>query len=289
MTKSVGININFPKVAIGKNEPLANNTEVKPNLGEQRVLTRQQAFAPQRAKERDIAKALRIEYAASNEEQSAPQKASVAQPSGGSEKIKTHKWPSEKRFVISSNSDWIIKNDSKVHATERKVPKQNFFLKAALNEGSLANVNLEGRLTLIGHGNSERFDGMNASQLAAKLADAGLKQVGVLKFKACNVAKGNYLEEVKEALNHQGIKVGYIAGPTGVHTDLRFPIKISGKNFYFNPLPFLPPKTVGNPFMAVTPEKFGLRTIKGNIDISFKGTRYDTPSSPSTSESTSER
>ena len=119
--------------------------------------------------------------------------------------------------------------------------------------------------------------------LAQKLVDAGLKEVGVLKFKSCDVGKERYLEKLKVALDLRDIKVGYISAPTGRYRESRININVAGRAFNLNPFCCIRLKTVESGFKIV-PERFGLKTIKGNVDISFNGTRYDIPSSPSTSE-----
>lgn len=295
MLKNCGINLNFLKTSIVNNGRPGNATEVKSSFGEHSASasTSQQAHAPQRARERGMAEVLQAKLAESGGVQSTSQKASVPQHQGGPSVMgalltrlgitKTHKWPLEKQFAISSDSDWIIKNVCKVHTTERKIPKENLFSIANLSRDSLARVDLTGRITLHGHGSTKDFAGMSPTMLAQKLVDAGLKEVGVLKFKSCDVGKERYLEKLKVALDLRDIKVGYISAPTGRYRESRININVAGRAFNLNPFCCIRLKTVESGFKIV-PERFGLKTIKGNVDISFNGTRYDIPSSPSTSE-----
>ena len=118
--------------------------------------------------------------------------------------------------------------------------------------------------------------GYRPAELARFLADAGLTEVGVLKFKACQIGKDDYLPRLVDELSERGIRVGYVSGPTGDYTDMRLPVKIGNMRFNFRPIFFSPPKMVG-----WKPEKYGLRTAKGNVDITFSGTRYDLPRGPS--------
>jgi hypothetical protein len=51
--------------------------------------------------------------------------------------------------------------------------------------------------------------------------------------------------------------------------DLRATGKVAGSEFTYNPFVFMPDKMIG-----LLPETFGLKVVKGNIDVQFKGTRY---------------
>jgi len=282
MLKNSGINFNSAQIFSVNSSYSANTSEATPNPGEHRVLTKQKAFVPQRAKERSLAEALQVEYAASNAGQSILQKTVASQGPGKTRKNKTHKWPPKEQFSISSDSDSTIKRGVKTHAIERKIPEENIFSMTNLSNESLAGIDLTGRLTLHGHGSSGDFEDMTASELAQKLADAGLKKVGVLKIKACYIGEEDYLEKLKEELSCRGIKVGYLSAPEAEYVDQRLPIKIAGKKFNLLPIVFMPPKYVKYEDFdgeKIVSEKFGLKTIKGNVDISFKGTRYNIPSS----------
>jgi len=133
---------------------------------------------------------------------------------------------------------------------------------------------LESRLDLCGHGDAEGIGHLDAAQLADVLQGAGLKQLGVLKIEACNVGKGNYLNELKAELTKRGIDVGYISAPTDYFSENRTYEVKDGAERVKTELPILPKKMVG----AFKPAALGgMKIVKGNVDIGFPGTRYNLP------------
>lgn len=212
------------------------------------------------------------------------------------------KWKPTDRYVVSSESDWVVHSGAMVQATHRKVPEANRFTLQGLStkpykkvfgqpiaqarfnpfeqghatpvSQPLAGLTLSSRLDLHGHGSTTSFENLSAHDLARRLHQTGLREVGVLKLHACYNGKKHFLEDLRSHLNDLGIKVGYISGAKGALSEMRCTIKIAGKHFVINPIPFLPRKVIGSPF---TPETLGLRVIKGNVDIAFPGTRYNLP------------
>lgn len=193
-------------------------------------------------------------------------------------------WAPSDRYVASSSNERAIRDSAASNAIHRKVPQDNRFTTGSAHKGksfatfwngeTLTALTKTSRLDLHGHGNISGFSNYSsAAELAQHLQMAGLKEVGVLKLQACDVGKGDYLQQLKNELTNRGIKVGYISAPVGTATDVRIPAKIAGREFNIRiPVP-VPTKSVN----ALLPEKFGLKTIKGNIDVRFPGTRYDLP------------
>ncbi len=192
------------------------------------------------------------------------------------------------RYIISSESDRTIQDSAIVNGLTRKVPEKNRYFIHDLRqdgghesfsrpvyEGSLSKLDKHSRLDLFGHGNTNNFERYDAKTVAQFLHRAGLKEVGILKVQACNVGKGDFLSELKDALIGKGVGVGYVSGPTGEALDMRIHQKILGQDCIVGLSPF---KFVGN-----VPEKFALKVVKGNLDVAFPGTRY-TPERINTSK-----
>lgn len=194
-----------------------------------------------------------------------------------------HRWAPGQQFILNGNSsDWVIRSAVKTHRNERKIPDCNIFSMANLpGSNALAQLTLDSRLVLHGHGSLTRFYymdsngnnvGATARALAAFLHSAGLRAVGVLKFKACDLGRGAFLEDLVHELEHRGVSIGYASAPTGIHISTQKPISINNHRFNIHVIPFIPPKTVNHP---LKPEKYGLNTVKGNVPgLKFPGTRY---------------
>jgi hypothetical protein len=207
------------------------------------------------------------------------------------QKQEKFKWRPEQQFnICADEGDYIIKAGAKVHRNERKIPLENCFNMADLPKSKALNsLDLNSRLTLHGHGDTGAFCSVDANgkvvessawKLGKFLHDSGLKEVGVLKIKACNIGEKQFLEKLVLSLNHHGVKVGYVSAPVGTYADIRIPMKIMGKRFNFMPIPGFPKVVSGGKLWLVKPEKYALKTVKGNVDgLEFNKTRY----SPTTS------
>lgn len=203
------------------------------------------------------------------------------------ETIRVLKKP-EKRYILSSAQDSIIDQSHDAHVCRHKIPIDNqfklqprhrkpvgecFHLKkqTETQKGSLSDVTIKDKLDLNGHGSTTDFAGISIPELVNLLKELELTEVGVLKFSACNIGKSHYLEDLKAALNEAGIQVGYLSGPKGTISDLRINIKVRGKSLNLNIFPMR--KGVIRGVLPI-PEKFGLKVVEGNVDISFENTRY---------------
>lgn len=116
---------------------------------------------------------------------------------------------------------------------------------------------------------------MSPEVLAQKLYDAGLREVGVLKLQACHVGTADYLPRLKRAMDERDMLVGYLSGFAGEvipHTKV---LNLFGKSLNFRHT--LTRKTVhdGAGDGGYLAEGSGMRVIKGNVDVGFKGTRYN--------------
>lgn len=187
-------------------------------------------------------------------------------------------WAPDQRFIVSSERDGVIKTGSRVLAASRSIPIANVFsFEQLMNcyetpgaDRPLRSVCARSRLDLIGHATSSNFEGHSPNQLAMLLHSGGLLRVGVIKLQGCNTGLGTYLEDLLTELTRRRIEIGYLAGMKGPQSDMRFAINLFGKDRTFRSIPFLPQKWVGD-----RPEYFGIRTIRGNMQCQFSGTRYD--------------
>ena len=188
------------------------------------------------------------------------------------------------RYTISNIGDEVvdprektIERGHKIQAHQYKVPLENQFKLSSNNSNfefrgnSLSKVTLQDRIDIHGHGGKDNFGGMKPKAMANYLESVGLKKVGVLKFSACNVGKGNFLNELGKELASKGIEVGYLSGPKGMIVDQRTPISIKGKQYNVRDTPMRKTVLRGN---LPVPEKFGLKVVKGNAEADFPNTRY---------------
>jgi hypothetical protein len=202
------------------------------------------------------------------------------------------KWNASQRHVISANTDSVIRSGAKVQGRASNVPQSNRHVLAPkpnagdaytpfgemLGPDSLKHLTLQDRLDLHAHGSlaSHEVANMSPSQMADRLASAGLQETGVLKLQACNAGRGQYLEELGDELNKRNVKIGYLSGPEGLLIDTRLNAKLFGKEFTV-------PKWVTAKVVqqgtgpSITPESFRTHVVKGNVDVRFRGTRYNTP------------
>ena len=96
---------------------------------------------------------------------------------------------------------------------------------------------------------------LSPTELAKKLFDLGLREVGVLKVQSCNVGGGFYLTKLEQALKKTGINVGFLAAPKG----------------YLVQLPRLP-RAVFSPFPNFRSDRY--EVISTGLHQGFPGTRY---------------
>lgn len=189
-----------------------------------------------------------------------------------------HRWASEQRFIVGSSTPDIYLPTAN-NFFNRGAPITNVYQFAnqpAVTFGrslydspdALSALNSTSRLDLIGHGNTNNFDGKNPRELASLLHKAGLREVGVIKISACSVGKESYLSDFIYELDRLDIKAGYVAGAKESLQDQRISRTDNGKVSVINSF-FSKTKVIGN-----SHETFGLTVVKGNMDVQFRNTRY---------------
>lgn len=80
-----------------------------------------------------------------------------------------------------------------------------------LYAGSLAPVRLQDKLIVVSHGSPESIDTLDYSKFGDLLRNAGLTQVGLLAIKACQVGKGNFLNNLSVSLAGT-VRIGWLVG-----------------------------------------------------------------------------
>jgi hypothetical protein len=191
------------------------------------------------------------------------------------QKIMYKTW--KQRFMISSQTP-IVENTIRAKKADKNIPDANVLQLNIAEEDdhwqqsdTLSSLTLEDRLDLHGHGSTKSFEGLTANQLADRLYAAGLRQVGTIKFLSCNIGKKDYLNDLRRELAIKGIEFGYVSGPISVIADHRLTIDFGSSSFAYRYF-WLPFKRI----VGLLPESWGLRVVKGNVNIGFSGTRYDT-------------
>jgi hypothetical protein len=83
---------------------------------------------------------------------------------------------------------------------------------------------IKDKMMIIAHGTETEIgeegdgEGMGTfppAVLAAKLKRWGIKEVGLITFKCCNLGKGNFLNDFVNAAGTNGIQIGWVKGYTG--------------------------------------------------------------------------
>ena len=76
----------------------------------------------------------------------------------------------------------------------------------------LGNVGLDDKLIIVGHGSMRGLELLNPEKVATALYYAGLRSVGLVAFKSCNLGKGQFLDMLKNQLVNMGVNVGWLIG-----------------------------------------------------------------------------
>lgn len=126
-----------------------------------------------------------------------------------------------------------------------------------LDEGSLAELGLQDKLIIAGHGTEDGLVGFRNSPetLVRVLRRAGLKNVGIIKFHSCNIGVGDWLSRFRTSLSNSGVQFCYISGPES-----------EGPSGYYSYTRF------SRLFFSYT--SGGYKILKGNVRRDFPGTRY---------------
>lgn len=91
------------------------------------------------------------------------------------------------------------------------------------NVDSLGTLTMRDKLIVVAHGSDTQVGDFTAEEFAKKLIKWGLKEVGLITFKSCNIGRGNFLEDfvavtsadIRIGLVSRRLKVGWVKGYRG--------------------------------------------------------------------------
>jgi hypothetical protein len=135
----------------------------------------------------------------------------------------------------------------------------------------LSGLTMKSRIDIGAHGNSTLCAGLTPKELAEKLANVGLKQVGVIKLNSCFAGRGSYIEQLGHELDKCNIQFGWISGSRDFCGDLRVSAKFGESSYTYSPFA-LPWHRFSGFFV---PEGLIFKALKGNANVDFKGTIYN--------------
>lgn len=115
----------------------------------------------------------------------------------------------------------------------------------------LQSVTENDRIDIFAHASEHMLGHYSPEELADDLKKISLHRVGMIKFQACYIGRGDWLERARDEFIRRGIHFAYMAGPTG--------------RVIWN-----------NPFVKYvqSDRSQAYKVVKGNIDKKFPGTRY---------------
>ena len=90
-----------------------------------------------------------------------------------------------------------------------------------LSDSALMPLTIQDKLFIFAHANDTEVGFTHARLLASMLYANGLRAVGLITFKACNVGSGTSLEDFVAALNSRGVTVGWAKGYKGSAATVR--------------------------------------------------------------------
>ena len=110
-----------------------------------------------------------------------------------------------------------------------------------------SDLTIRDKLIIVAHGTSRGIMDLKEDKLAWWLSQAGLREVGVIKFHSCYTGYGIWLYHMREQLNHHHIRFSYLCGPNGRYVYQCFPFRYGER---------------------------GYKIISGNVPQDFQRTRY---------------
>src|SRR5690242_4361982 len=146
------------------------------------------------------------------------------------------KW--KKLFLIKLSPDKIINESAETYREWEKVPPEQRWTNGKADEGwhelykdcfkkeKLAPPTLQDKVMIIAHGSTSHIgndtddddatSGFSASDLAAKLAFWGAKEIGLLTFKACWIGDSWFLSTFVMKCPDHGLQIGWVKGYKGI-------------------------------------------------------------------------
>ncbi|PHM45350.1 hypothetical protein Xmau_01000 [Xenorhabdus mauleonii] len=171
----------------------------------------------------------------------------------------SHKWPFGKIKIILADNfkkrhprEYIYLKSKYKDMLELFSEEEGYFYN---NFHYLQSVTENDRIDIFAHSSEwslgRTYCQGNLDSLADDLKRMSLRRVGVIKFQACYIGRGNWLEQARDTFIRKGINFAYMAGPTD--------------RVVWN-----------NPFVKYVQgdSHQAYKVVKGNINKTFPGTRY---------------
>ncbi|MBS7697753.1 MULTISPECIES: hypothetical protein [unclassified Chelatococcus] len=202
------------------------------------------------------------------------------------------KW--KKYFIININIDLITSIYARKLQVRYNIPPSRHFFHGCGDFGkypelagamfnaspllptSLAAVDRTSKLMIVSHGSEFGLCSMDMATLVSKLVNSGLKEVGLISFKACLTGKGRFLDILSKDIAMRGIDHGWLIGyrETAMltfsyfgspwHTCINSDEDID-LHYYHG-------------YKSADNDR--IRLVKGNIDVVLPGTRRFSTTSP---------
>ncbi len=121
--------------------------------------------------------------------------------------------PFNERYAEAKQSDVFVCFTS---SPKRTADPKNKFTK--LNGDCLHKFGaptFEDKLFIFAHADQDKVDVYGPKEMADALHGWGLKTIGLITFKACNVGSGNFLDDFKTAYSSTGIQAAWLKGYRG--------------------------------------------------------------------------
>jgi hypothetical protein len=129
-----------------------------------------------------------------------------------------------------------------------------------LSSTSFASVDRFSKLIIVSHANDCWINSWTPLELAERLKAWGLKEVGLMSFKACFVGQGNYLDELGGCLSGLGIRFGWLIAYRGS-------VELIGYSFSDTHEVINAEDRFWRAFGWKMPDSIRIRLVRGNIPV----------------------
>lgn len=121
--------------------------------------------------------------------------------------------PLNERYAAAKQSDVFVCFTS---SPKRTADPQAKFTKLNVNcLHKFGAPTFEDKLFIFAHADQNKVDVYGPKELADALHGWGLKTIGLITFKACNVGSGNFLDDLKTAFSSAEIQAAWLKGYRG--------------------------------------------------------------------------
>lgn len=151
---------------------------------------------------------------------------------------------------------------------------------------------LDDKLVIVGHGSIDQVGvashgdrmgtGMNAQKLAGRLYACGLKKIGLITFKCCDIGKGPFLLDLVKHLHEFGCQVGWVKGYTSpVHmvqkssADVKHAKGTKGKLYAAVEREGKKAGLFSKRNFVVNHDEDRLKIVRGNVQVTMSEGRYN--------------